>query len=358
MLDSLAEVAQQQWDRLVSPTAFYQSYDWLRGQEWWTDARPHYALAERDGDLVGAMVAFEYRPDSRFITWTNRDALLVGGRTGYHNEHLIDAGTDPAEVLGALLHTMAERAAGMGRNALLFDNLTGAAAERLLDVSAGTLTLRRVNAVVDNPGATFASYLDLLSSARAKEVRREERRFDASGLVLGRERLSEVYQEAAPLVVQTMHRHDAEATVEATADFLAEQARFIDGQSVAFTCRDDARTLLGCVVMFQHGTSLYARSAGFDYPRLPGTFEYFNLCYYKPLRYGEDIGLTRLHVGPGSLATKVSRGARLYPTFGVELPLPLRPGSVSWDRPALVHEWERLTAGIAAAMDAVWDRWR
>lgn len=354
VIDSLAEVARSQWNNLVGPTAFYQSYDWLRGQEEWSDAEPCYALARRAGILVGAMVAFEYRRDSAFITWPNRNALLIGGRTGYHNEHLIDGDTG---VLPALLAAMAERATAGGRDALMFDNLTGEAAEQLLAASTGVLTARRVEAVVVNPGATFDSYLDGLSRLRAKEVRREERRFDASGIVLGRERLAEVYEEASPLLVQTMHRYHAEASVSATSAFLAEQARFVDEHSIVFTGRDAAGRLLGCVITFEHGPTLYLRSAGFDYDRLPGAYEYFNLAYYKPLRYGEAAGLTGLHLGSGSLATKVSRGARLAPTFGVEFPVPLRPGSLTWDRSALVGEVERLSEGCSAALDPTWRRW-
>jgi hypothetical protein len=37
--ETLAEVPRHEWSRLVSPTAFYQSYDWLLGQQSWADAR-------------------------------------------------------------------------------------------------------------------------------------------------------------------------------------------------------------------------------------------------------------------------------------------------------------------------------
>ena len=69
-----------------------------------------------------------------------------------------------------------------------------------------------------------------------------------------------------------------------------------------------------------HGSgksTLAVRAAGFAYERLRGAAEYFNLIYYRPIRWAYEHGVRQIHLGIGSLHTKTLRGGRLAPLWVV-----------------------------------------
>jgi predicted N-acyltransferase len=64
---------------------------------------------------------------------------------------------------------------------------------------------------------------------------------------------------------------------------------------------------------FVWGGWLYLWYAGFDYDRMPGAYEYFNVTIYEPLRYCYEHGLSGVHLGAGTHHAKGVRGATVGP---------------------------------------------
>ena len=87
-----------------------------------------------------------------------------------------------------------------------------------------------------------------------------------------------------------------------------------------FTCEDDSG-IAGVTICYQWRTTLYGRFAGFDYGRLRGACEYFNVALYAPVQYAGKAGLRRCHLGVASWESKAYRGARLRPLWSAFIPV-------------------------------------
>jgi hypothetical protein len=67
------------------------------------------------------------------------------------------------------------------------------------------------------------------------------------------------------------------------------------------------------------GDTLYLRWAGFDYDRLAGAAEYFNLVYYDQVMQAPKLGVRWIHAGIKAAEAKALRGAELRPLWLVDL---------------------------------------
>lgn len=328
-LDSLAEVDAGVWDALVGRLGFYSSHAWLCSQENSPVATASYVLVEQGGELVAATPVYDFAVPAPLAAAGTVDLLRAGPRTGYHNQLLVRRGSEreTRERTALLVTALTELAAERGRGAVVFDHLTAADLALLGGDFEARAVLRGAEGVLHNDGGTFASYVRLLGkNARKKE--HEWRRFADAGFRVDTSRLSESIDDVAPLIASTGDRYASGLPIEEITRYLTEQARCADDASVVFRCHDADGRMVGCSVNFRWQDTLYARVAGFDYTRLRRAYEYFNTVYYEPLRYMEDCGLRRLHLGVASLNAKVRRGAALHPLWACAIPVPLRPGAL------------------------------
>jgi hypothetical protein len=314
----MSSVPQVAWDSVVSTGGFYASHAWLRGQETADWAQPLYVLAEDEIGPVAAAVGWTLTskvyslPE---ISVDEDDVLLVGGRTGYRNELLVRGGADSAAVFPFVLTELVRAANDHGRRWLLFDYLDTESLLAIGRMAPVSYILREADAVLDNPGRTFTSYLAGLTARRRRRIMHEIRVFDAAGYRVELRRLSECVGMVAGIMAATMRKYGTDVAESGIRAFLEAQAACVDEQSAVFICLDGSGEVVGCCVCFVWRDASYARVAGFDYARLRDAFEYFNVVYYHPLRYLETQGLRRLYLGVDSLHAKWLRGADLYPTW-------------------------------------------
>lgn len=328
---TLQAVPVQAWNRLAHGSMF-ASHGWLAAQEGWSPVRHRYLLAHSDGDLLGAMPVYDdeqgfwsqYRLSNVFDT-LNFDGhyLIAGGVAGYHHDLLIAGDLDDGErrqVLSALLEAARDAAAATAAQGVVFF-YTPHEAARELAASEGALPplLMPPEAVVPLPGNRFADYLHSLKSHKRREIGREERVFNAAGFRLETGPLSRYLSEAAPLLAQVEGKYGNNVDIDIFEDSLRRQAEALDERSVVFACREGT-DLVGFVLAFEWGSTLYARTIGFDYERLRGAYEYFNLTYYQPIHHAYRRGLNALHLGLDSYDGKLSRGARLEPLWTIVIP--------------------------------------
>lgn len=331
-LESIEQVPPERWDALVDGSGFYQSHGWLRGQQRPEIATAGYLTVEESDPGTGQQRLTAAAPYYRYpagrapqlpAVAEGLRVLRVGTRTGYHNDFLLDP--DPVTARAALadlIAALAEQAAADGCDALLFDHLTTGSLQQLAGLHPVRAQLRTAEAVIHNPGGTFASYRELLGrNARKRDY--EIRRFAASGLRLATAPLSTCIDELAPLLAQTADRYDAALAEAEIRAYLTAQAAALDERSTVFRCLTEDGTAIGGSVLFTWRDTLYARVAGFDYARTRGAFEYFNAVCYGPVHHMERTGATALHLGPSALEAKVRRGAALHPLWAALVPLPL-----------------------------------
>ena len=88
---------------------------------------------------------------------------------------------------------------------------------------------------------------------------------------------------------------------------------------VALCMRPGDDEPVGFCLYYVHRETLYLRWAGFDYSRLAGAAEYFNLLYYSQAMHAPQIGVRRLHAGIKTIEAKALRGAQLRPLWLVDL---------------------------------------
>ncbi|MGW3173931.1 GNAT family N-acetyltransferase [Streptomyces sp. NPDC001153] len=321
---TLDKVAPEDWDVLAEPEGFYMSHGWLRSVERESGAAVTYLLAYAGDRLVGGLPLYEVeREHNKFYALRPRlEQMGAGGDWGVAGSHrgyscgIPRAAEYEDAVLDLLLDARRELnpPSRTGSLFLFATNRTAAALHRrgaAVDFDCGDATLH-------TGGLSFAEYCDGLVSRRRISLKGEYARFLAAGYELGRQRLSECLDEVAPLLANLQAKYGHATTAEEIHRAFADQAACLDDRSVVFTARSGGR-LVGAAVMYEWRGTLYARAVGFDYAALRDAYEYYGLCYYLPVDYLSERGLTALHLGIGAYAAKVKRGARLVPLWTVAL---------------------------------------
>ncbi|MET7685064.1 GNAT family N-acetyltransferase [Streptomyces sp. NPDC005423] len=341
------------WRQLAAHGSdFYAGLPWLAAQEDFSGEPQRLLVAERNG-AVSAVLPYAV-PDREFNPFYEPSALWgeqapaaaelvhLGVGRGYDNPVLLEPATRPdgerAALVAALAAEVARLVAETGRPAVAqyvrAPRLDTAAA--LLGGTAAVLPVA-LNAVIPLQGTGFDDYLRTFTGPRASRRRKigyERRRFEAAGYQVGTEELRDCRDELAPLLVQLQHRHGQSASAPSTARLILSQAEHLDG--TVFTCRRDG-DLLGFCLVYRWHDALHVRMAGFDYPRLAGAFEYFNLTTYLPIDHAYRYGLREVHLGMESYRAKVLRGAELVPMVTA-----LGPGAVADPTALRAAAWRRV----------------
>ncbi|MBB5792924.1 GNAT family N-acetyltransferase [Streptomyces caelestis] len=352
---TLEKVTAEEWDALAEPEGFYMSHGWLRSVERESGASVTYLLVYAGDRLVGGLPLYEVeREHNKFYALRPRLELMgAGGDWGVAGSHrgyscgIPRAAEHEEAVLDLLLAARRELSppARAGSLFLFATNRTAAALHRrgaAVDFDCGDASLY-------TGGKSFPEYCARLDSRhRRSRLQREYARFLAAGYELGRQRLSECLDEVAPLLANLQAKYGHSTSAEEIHHEFADQATCLDDRSVVFTARCGGR-LIGAAVMYEWRGTLYARAAGFDYGALRDAYEYYGLCYYLPIDYMSEHGLTALHLGIGAYGAKVKRGARLVPLWTVALPDD--PADTPRFTPPDLTHWQMDHGPAAAAED-------
>lgn len=326
----LADVAREDWDSLVGDDGFYLSYDWLRYVEAEAHERSRYLLYTDSGAPAGALVLNSieeaatprYRAEHfRELLGLDGTALVAGATRGYRSALLLaPSAANRGEILAGLLDEAIRMARREGHAGIVLPFLTTSGLAEVAGVA-------RVRAAFDIPEAEItdcAASLDAYAERAPRRVRNrihaDRAQFAKAGWVIRERRLEDCWEEAARLLhhLQSKYGHQ-EHTQRVLREAMAGQARTLSPRSVVFTCEDDSG-IAGISVCYRWRTTMYGRIAGFDYTRLRGAREYFNITVYEPLRYAGEAGLRRYHLGIGSWEAKAYRGAALRPLWSAVIP--------------------------------------
>lgn len=316
------------WNRLAAEH-FYQSEPWLRVCELYGGVRLEPVLVT-DGDRACGSWVTAYdtlRPGN--YDWTAKyaalqvappspAALLVAPSLAYSGAILRDD-DDPA-LLARLLAELRDtslRMTGQPDRVAMYLSTADVIALRRAGVRAHPLLLEP-DAWIELPDGGWEGYLYQLATSRRHKVRREVRRFQESGCTITHHALPEVYELLPPLAESMAIKYGYSGRAPG---FLLEFGKYVEATGdlgrVAMCWHDGQPT--GFCLYYPWGSSIFLRWASFDYARLTGSQEYFNLSYYAQVRIAEERGLTALHAGKNALAAKVLRGATLRPLWALDL---------------------------------------
>jgi uncharacterized protein len=314
------------WDRLAAGRSFYVAADWLRYADADRVAASRYLGCTVDGRLVAAVSAHwapdEVDPDyvaARALDLPLRTpavedgVITLGGRRGFLSGVLVDAGQPGAGHLGALI-----AAAAAGR-AWWWPYLAAADADLVLAAAGPDAGVHLVGAdcVIDVAGTSLDDHVAALSTGqRRTNFRREQTRFDESGLVVRRVSLCDQWAHLGPLLAAVQLKYGHRQSADEMRGRLRRQGEELGSRAVVFACFD-GDAVIGFALAYRWCEELAVRVVGFDYGRLRGADEYAQLSIHAPLRYCYEQRLRRLHLGTESYEAKCRRGARPRPLWAV-----------------------------------------
>jgi predicted N-acyltransferase len=180
--------------------------------------------------------------------------------------------------------------------------------------------LLEADATFELPAGGWDAWLATLASKRRIGVKREVRRFEEAGYEVVRRPLSDCVEQIPPLAGSTQARYGADAPTDLWRRLLGLHiAAMGSAAQVALCMRPGDDHAVGFALYYVRGETLYLRWAGFDYDRLAGAAEYFNLLYYGHVALAPQIGVRRIHAGIKTTEAKALRGARLRPLWLVDI---------------------------------------
>ncbi|MFH9674845.1 GNAT family N-acetyltransferase [Streptomyces sp. NPDC017405] len=314
------------WDQLTGRN-FYSSADWLD-----FCATEHAgeveAVVAGDGpdavalplfhgtDLKGSPYDWNARLADRSLPLLAADGLLAGPREGYQT-HLLRATPEPDP--GAVARLLAGVRARAGERGCVAMYLSTEDV-RLLQAAGvpAPAVLLEADAWLPVPEGGFDAWIATLTAKRRTAVRKEIAAFGAAGYRIRHLPLRECSTDIAPLAVRTEAKYGYQATPdEDLTSFRNHERSLGDAAMVALCTLDD--TPVGFCLYYVWGDTVFLRWAGFDYTRLRGAYEYFNVLYYEQLRWAAGRGVRWIHAGLKATKAKVWRGAVLRPLWLLDL---------------------------------------
>jgi predicted N-acyltransferase len=344
LAESIQDVPPAVWNRVAGPDDFYQSHEWLAFVERDSTARAWYLLVWWDGQLAGALPVYAvdheavpaYHPGRlQQLLGVDGDFLIAGARRCYRSQIMLAVELPDAqrrEVTAALVRRALQLAGQLGRSGLAFCYLPDDGLRRLGAVTQVRAAFDGGENVLEGIGGGLPSYLERCDSKLRAKIRRERRRFEATGWIGAVEPLTDCLPEVARLVSLVEQRHGQDTPDALLRRLLRRQMAAAGHLETVLTCRAGNGELLACGVNYRWRDTLYSRAVGLDYDRLAGSFGYFNLLIYQAIDYASEHGLDRLHLGLASCA-KTERGAvvkRLWTAFAQVEPQPDGGGPGVW----------------------------
>ncbi|MFJ6613256.1 GNAT family N-acetyltransferase [Streptomyces sp. NPDC091289] len=327
LVPDITDVPAASWDVLATRAGLYLSHQWLAAQQRDPTARVRYALVHDDGHLIAAVPLYVgdtepndlYRVHELLPDRAPARTLLAGARRGYLNAPLLHPRLTPGRRREALGHLVAATGTlAAAENAVpWWLYVTDEAAAELADACGTKPVQLNQDARIPLPGSTFEDYLEGLTSKRRVAIRRERRAFAEAGYELRTLRLSECAAAAGALAAQLQERHGHPADPAAMAGLLRDQAEGM-ADSGRVHAAFAGRHMVAFSLSYHHADTVWLRSTGYDYARLRGAHEYFNLVYYLPIEDAYAHGATSLHLGMESLRAKTLRGAVASPLWAIE----------------------------------------
>jgi hypothetical protein len=369
------------WDELAGGS-FYSSSRWLSfcAQEQAGTVGAMCVAAQRgahETSQLAAVPVAEIRSESAaYYRWHDLLAgrglpapgpagLLVGPRRGYQTHLLTAPGLSldvaAAAILDRLYQLRFQLSAGpdavRGRQVpcvAMYLTTADVVALRGAGVKSAPVLLD-ADAWITLPDGGWDGWLDGLPKRRRWNVRREVRLFTEAGFTITDTTLPESYADLAPVWGPNQARYGHAADAATLTGKLRAQAIAMGSAAKVMLCGRAGGRPVGFCLYYQWAGRIFVRIAGFDYERLAGAAEYFNLVYYEQIRRAASSGVRQIHAGIKSIEAKALRGAEVRPLWLLDLSddsvLLGHEDSVRTHNAAMYAELASSSPAVASAMD-------
>jgi uncharacterized protein len=246
------------------------------------------------------------------------EGVLIGPSEGFQTHFLCAAPDRPVDSLARLIAEVRDRC-GRGQSCVaMYLTTEDVMAARAAGVLAEPVLLD-VDAWIPVPDGGWPAWLDSLPSKRRRRIRHEDRAFAAAGYHVDHLPLAQVCDRIGAASAATLGKHGYETTPESEAAALRRVAENMGDAARVAVCHFGDGDPVGFCVYYLWADVCFGRWAGFDYTRLAGAEEYFNLCYYTQVKRAPETGIRWIHAGATAQAAKALRGAELRPLWMLDL---------------------------------------
>lgn len=248
---------------------------------------------------------------------------VLGGRRGYLSGVAAHPQAPRREQLRSLMAILERIGHDVGQR-WWWPFLPAGAARLVAEAARESSGIEPVVQLVDiDATATVACTVEaftaaLASKQRRTNFRREMARFAESGLEVRQLDFATDWRLLPPLLANVQQRHgDARAAAD-HEPFLARQAQTLADNATTIGCFRGPE-LVGFSLMYSTAQEITVRMVGMDYDVAEQAGLYGQLSIHQPLRLGLERGISRIHLGAGSLDAKCRRGAKPRPLYAVSL---------------------------------------
>jgi uncharacterized protein len=340
--EHLGGLAPEEWDRLAGGR-FYSTTAWLRFCAAEYGGPGAGVVVRRAGEPVAAVPVRELTslPVWSRYRWNDHLAafglpllpdagLLVGPPEGFQTHFLRPDGDgdggdgDGGDGGGPAIEDLVD---ALRRTARSGDEQRGCVAVYLTtpDVIAARRAgvtaepvLLDADAWIEVPDGGWPAWLETLPNKRRKNIRREERSFREAGYRLETMPLAASYERLGGPAAATLLKYGHETSPGNELVSLRRVVDCIGDLASVVVCWLDGEPLAFCI-HYVWGDTVFLRWAGFDYDRMAGAAEYFNVLYYSQVMAAPERGTRWIHAGVSVPEAKALRGAELRPLWLLDL---------------------------------------
>lgn len=165
----------------------------------------------------------------------------------------------------------------------------------------------------------FEDYLkqELYNPKDRREIKREERIFIEKGLKIDRiNNFRDYIDILAKLEGNLLCKYGYSDSINFTysKDWYYRLNKIYGDRSFIFIVKNNNGTIIGFSLFIsdKNGKRIAAKATGFDYNLIPkNSYSYFNVVYYKPIRYAIENEVKQISFGCETYKAKIKRGCKL-----------------------------------------------
>src|SRR5438105_3830337 len=310
----------EEWDRLAGDR-FYSTSAWLRFCTAETNVPGRAVVTRSGGEPAWAVPvrALGGLPEWTSYRWNGHleefglpllppTGTLVGPPEGFQTHFLAPPGERSTDALAELVTELRE----LARSG---DEHDGPACVAMYVTTEDVHALGQAGVTVDPvlldadawiplPEGGWQGWLDSFPSRRRKSIRRDERLFREAGYRLEHVPIADCWWHLGGLAAATLGKYGGETTAEHENISMRRIVDCLGDLATVSLCSLPDGDPVGFCIYYVWGETIFARWAGFDYDRLVGASEYFNVIFYSLVRRAPEVGARRIHVAGAKKAAK------------------------------------------------------
>lgn len=162
--------------------------------------------------------------------------------------------------------------------------------------------------------SSFDNYLNSLNGNRRKKIRKEIETFNKMSFTIKKKGCKIFGKETAKLQSNLQKKYGHGGDISRLKKGYRRITKYLSKYVTNFIIEKD-NNIYGVGIFYLKDNKYYAKAAGFDYNLIEGSYAYFNLVFYEPIRDSILNGIKEIDYGIGSVEAKLLRGCIIKPLF-------------------------------------------